>query len=164
MANVTKTKDATCIQCGTPIKIHIYASPKVAKCDVCKNNVTKTIMHNQDDDMNVYGERTTGPRIDGAPNPALQNLACPYHPDKRMDIIGVIKNDHWGDIVSFQCRAKGCWTVVQISEQARKSGPWRTTVDGTSFEPDDVLEHLKEGKMDEWCEERNVEQRHTTGL
>lgn len=166
-----RTKPAKCVVCGKDIEITVFGSLKTCKCDECKGGnikaATPTTEAKEDTTERhetVYGEKMTGPRIDGKPNKALRNLCCPYHPQHPMDIVGVIKNDHWGDIVSFQCRQKGCYAVVQISEQSKMSGPLRTTACGTSFEQDDLVETLREGKMDDFCEQRGIEQRHTTGL
>jgi hypothetical protein len=160
-----KTKDGVCVVCTKPIKVHKFVSLKTCKCDDCKTNKTrKAEPVNTSDQETAYGESTAGPRIDGKPNKALMKLCCPYHPADPMDIVGVIKNDKWGDIVSFQCRERGCHAVIQITEQAKMSSPWRTTADGTSFEPDDLIETLRQGKMEEWCDERGIEQKQTTGL
>lgn len=168
MGKVTKQKDAVCVGCGKVIQINVLASLKTAKCDECKGGKRQDVPRETDGEeaehTTAYGESLVGPRIDGKPNRALARLCCPYHPHRQMDIIGVIKNDHWGDIVSMQCRERGCWTVVQISEQARNVGPWRTTVDGTSFEPDDLLGYLNNGRMNEWADEHDVEVKHTKGL
>lgn len=168
MAKVTKQKDATCIDCGKTIQINVLASLKTARCEDCKGGnkveVSRGTQEGGDDVRTAYGEAMTGPRIDGRPNKALAKLGCPYHPHKVMDVIGVIKNDHWGDIVSLQCREKGCYALVQISEQSRMSGPFRTTVDGTSFEPDDLVETVRTGNLEEWAEARDVEVRYTKGI
>jgi hypothetical protein len=179
MGKVTKMKDAVCIDCGVAIEINVLASLKTARCAVCKTGGKFADVRYDDEPaavadpvdepepagrVTVYGESMTGPRIDGAPNKALARLACPYHPHKTMNVIGVIRNDHWGDIVSMQCREKGCWTVIQISEQSRISGPWRTTVDGTTFEPEDLLESVRGGSLSDWAREREIEVKQTKGI
>ena len=162
-----KTKQAECIECGEVITISLFASAKKARCDECKKDRKKNkksdqqnhLIQKADDDISTIDENTgltRGARIDGRPNKALENLSCPYHPDKKMKLIGVIKDDMWGDIVTLQCREEGCWLVVEISEQSRRTGPLRTKSHGIGVEPDlpaeEVKKLLAEGKLSKWWE------------
>lgn len=144
-----KMKDAQCMMCGDNIKIHIYASAKKAICDGCKSQDTDIV-----EDLPTKDD-LKGPRIDGKPNKALRKLCCPHHADTPMQVIGVIKGD-WGDLISLQCRIKGCWTLVQISEQQAKMGhPLRTKCHGDGYEkdPDALIQHLEHGTLHRWKEE-----------
>lgn len=158
MAKVTKTKDAICNVCGESMQINVLASLKTAKCEPCKANkkqAVKVVEHNGN--PSVYGENQNGPRIDGRPNKAFENLGCPHHPQNKMLIIGVVKNELWGDLITLQCRQKGCWTVVNISEQSKRSGPLRTRVHGDGYEVDDIINRLSEDSdetLREWADER----------
>ena len=157
-----RTKDAVCTICGKSIKIHIFASAKTAKCDDCKKGkgkgkpVEKKGQWSSGFDEN----RKYGPRIDGEPNPALARLCCPIHSDKPMKVIGVIKGELWGDIITYQCRVPKCWLVVQISEQSRHAGPLRTRIHGDGLEgdmealTDEILECIKKGELAEWWQKQ----------
>ena len=149
-----KLKDARCIECGKEIQIHIYASAKKCRCDDCKRKRAKRVTQpapTPKPNSSEFFQRKPGPRIDGRPNRALEKLCCPYHPDIPMKIIGVIKSEIWGDIVTLQCRQPGCWLVVNISEQSK--GPLRTKSHGDGYEPDMDPEEIKrllaEGKLSE---------------
>jgi len=126
----TKTKDVECVGCGAEIQVSLFMSAAKAKCESCKKPATP--------DINIDGTYATGigPRIDGAPNEALRLLGCPYHPKTPMSIIGVVKSS-MGDISTFQCREKGCWTLVKISEQ--QTSPVMTSASGIGYEPDDLV-------------------------
>ena len=149
-----KLKDAKCIDCGKEIQIHIYASAKKCRCDDCKRNRGKVKRATQSaptSGPDKFFQNNSGPRIDGRPNRALEKLCCPYHHDVPMKVIGVIRSENWGDIVTLQCRRPGCWLVVSISEQTK--GPLRTKSHGDGFEPDMDPEEIKrllaEGKLSE---------------
>ena len=147
-----KLKDARCIECGKEIQIHIYASAKKCRCDDCKRGRTRrTTQPASTPKPNQFFKGGPGPRIDGRPNRALEKLCCPYHPDTPMKVIGVIRSENWGDLVTLQCRQPGCWLVVNISEQTK--GPLRTKSHGDGFEPDMDPEEIKrllaEGKLSE---------------
>lgn len=174
---VERYKNATCIECGKPIQIHIYASASKARCDECKSGrhgkVSGSVQTSQGDLKPLSTHETQGkphgraerhigtdlvteddlhgPRIDHKPNLALQNLCCPFHHDMPMKIIGVINSPIWGDLVDLQCRHPGCWTRVTISQQNTKMGPVRTTGSGDGFEPDqspeEILERLRTGEI-----------------
>jgi len=124
-----KTKQAICTGCGKQTEVSLFMSALKAKCDDCKTG--------KQPQQGSNGFRPlTGPRIDGHPNAALRNLCCPYHTQKPMSIIGVVKSD-WGDVVTLQCREEGCWLMVKISEQQRSAV--KTTASGLSYTPDDIL-------------------------
>lgn len=145
-----KLKIVECISCGKEVEVSVFASSAKTKCDDCKggNKVTTTMTRNE----NGFDGRKHGPRIDGPlDNDSLNRLCCPHHPDKPMTIIGVIKSD-WGDQITYQCREKGCYTVVQISEQSTM--PLRTRIHGIGFEIDDVFLALQEHKGLRKLEER----------
>lgn len=149
-----KLKDARCIECGKEIQIHIYASAKKCRCDDCKRKGKKRATQSAPaptSSTDEFFQSKSGPRIDGRPNRALEKLCCPYHPDVPMKVIGVIRSENWGDIVTLQCRRPGCWLVVNISEQTK--GPLRTKAHGDGFEPDMDPEEIKrllaEGKLSE---------------
>lgn len=92
----------------------------------------------------AYGEKLSGPRIDGQPNKALARLACPHHPHKMMKVIGVIKSG-WGDMVDLQCQE--CYTRVQITDRPKNGYPVQTTACGTDFEPIEIISALDEGNI-----------------
>lgn len=151
---MSRLKDAKCVECGKEIKINIYASAKKCKCDDCKRGRAKRATRPTPPSKSSLGEffkGDPGPRIDGRPNRALEKLCCPYHPDIPMKIIGVVRSENWGDLVTLQCRQPGCWLVVNISEQTK--GPLRTKSHGDGFEPDMDPEEIKrllaEGKLSE---------------
>lgn len=140
-----ETKTVKCVGCGKDIEVSKFMSALKARCQDCKNSGRRSNSSNSSNNI------SRGPRIDGPPSKALSRLCCPYHPDNRMTVIGVIKSK-WGDIVSLQCRVDGCWTLVQISEQQRHMGPLRSKVHGIGFESDDdvsrFVEHMKNGSVD----------------
>lgn len=149
---MSKLKDAKCVECGKDIQIHIYASAKKCKCDDCKRGIAKHVAQlSQTLNPGEFFQGDSGPRIDGRPNRALEKLCCPYHHDIPMKVIGVIRSEGWGDLVTLQCRRPGCWVVVNISEQTK--GPLRTKSHGDGFEPDMDPEEIKrllaEGKLSE---------------
>lgn len=145
-----KTKIVKCVGCGKDIEVSKFMSALKARCQDCKNGSRRGSSSNT----------SKAPRIDGPPNKALSRLCCPYHPDHRMTVIGVIKSSKWGDIVSLQCRVDGCWTLVQISEQHRHMGPLRSKVHGIGFESEEdvsrFVEHMKNGNVDTLIDTQEV--------
>lgn len=133
---MNKLKDARCVECGKEIQIHIYASAKKCRCDDCKQREKRATQSTPTSSSGEFFQRNSEPRIDGRPNKALEKLCCPYHHDIPMKVIGVIKSENRGDIVTLQCRQPGCWLVVSISEQSQ--GPLRTKSHGIGFEPDNT--------------------------
>ena len=153
---MNKLKDAKFVECGKEIQIHIYASAKKCKCDDCKQGKVRQVTQPAPvpkSSPDGFFQRDPGPRIDGRPNKALERLCCPYHHDIPMKVIGVIRSENWGDIVTLQCRRPGCWLVVNISEQSKHIGPLRTKSHGDGFEPDmdpgEIKRLLAEGKLSE---------------
>lgn len=158
-----KTKDAKCVICGVDFQASLFASLKTCRCDDCKgsrkaedigdiggiNPSIELMAKPQKVAVVDYSEKVNGPRIDGEPNRALARLACPLHPYKQMAVIGVIKSS-WGDILDFQCREKGCYTRVSITERPRNGYPMQTTGCGTDYEPTDALDAIENGNIAEW--------------
>lgn len=157
-----RTKEVNCIDCQEVITVSVFASPKSARCEKCKNtkygksDVVEKAEEPAKSQVDAYGEKISGPRIDGSPNRALARLSCPFHPHVQMTIIGVIKSD-WGDIVDLQCREPRCWTKVSISEQSKNGHAIQTTGCGTDFEPAEVINHLENGTIRDWHNEHKME-------
>jgi hypothetical protein len=71
-----------------------------------------------------------------------------------MSIIGVVKSS-MGDISTFQCREKGCWTLVKISEQ--QTSPVMTSASGIGYEPDDLVNRWPRTDQEEDDNEQDEE-------
>jgi hypothetical protein len=175
-----KTKVCKCVDCGTNVEVSKFMSATKVKCSECKEG-RKTISEPQKEEN---GPTTTPEpqktreiprkakedipiapvgvgRVDGKPNKALMNLCCPFHTYQKMEIIGVIKSEKWGDIVDFQCRVRGCWCKVTISQQNQHIGPVKTTGDGLEYEADEVLEQLKNGNGHDIAVATKIEQKES---
>lgn len=147
-----KTKECACIICGNMVTVSLYASPAKVKCPECAGKATggtkkateapvpidrgsepqkATEIPTEAPEMRIHHNHG---RIDGKPNKALVKLACPYHTDDPMEVVGVIKDAKWGDKVVMQCDL--CGVVVEMMDRNPNRAPIRMTDDGIDFEED----------------------------
>lgn len=154
-----KEKQVSCIDCGKEITVSIFASPKKARCQECKAGGTQP----ESIEEHVQQEEAPAPevieneaeiekpaRLDRQPNKALQNLNCPYCKTP-MTLISVIHSSMWGDMITMQCRNKGCYIKVEINERDRIEAPIKATPCGTGYDvamtPEALLESLAAGDI-----------------
>lgn len=167
-----KTKVCPCVDCGENVEVSKFMSALKVKCEKCKTG-EKPVEVVAEKESNTpppvkaaeVKKEESAPigsgRIDGKPNRALMNLCCPFHPHERMHIVGVIKSERWGDIVDFQCRVRGCWCKVSVSQQNQRIGPVKTSGDGLGWEPDVTIEQIKNGEAREIAEVMGLEVKHS---
>lgn len=160
-----KEKQVSCIDCGKEITVSVFASPKKARCQECKGGGARpeTIEEAPVPAPTTPPERTPAPeaieqettaekpaRLDKQPNKALQNLNCPYCKTP-MTLISVIHSSMWGDMITMQCRNKGCYIKVEINERDRIEAPIKATPCGTGYDvamtPEALLEALAAGDI-----------------
>lgn len=160
-----KEKQVSCIDCGKEITVSIFASPKKARCQECKGGGTRSETP-APAPAAIEQEAPAAPapeaaeqeaattekpaRLDKQPNKALQNLNCPYCKTP-MTLISVIHSSMWGDMITMQCRNKGCYIKVEINERDRIEAPIKATPCGTGYDvamtPEELLDSLAAGDI-----------------
>lgn len=145
-----KEKQVKCIDCGTEITVSLFASPKKSRCNECKGNSTRE-KTTPAPDAAEQGTTTEQPaRLDRQPNKALHNLNCPYCKTP-MTLISVMHSPMWGDMITMQCRNRGCYIKVEINERDKIEAPIMATPCGTGYDiampPEELLEALAAGDI-----------------
>lgn len=145
-----KEKQVNCIDCGKEITVSLFASPKKSKCPECKGNtqgktLTAPVVAIE------QGTTTEQPaRLDRQPNKALHSLNCPYCKTP-MTLISVLHSPMWGDMITMQCRNRGCYIKVEINERDKIEAPITATPCGTGYDiampPEELLEALAAGDI-----------------
>ena len=144
-----KEKQVKCIDCGKEITVSLFASPKKSRCSECKGDNTRTPAP-----AAAAAEHTPNTekpaRVDRQPNKALQNLNCPYCKTP-MTLISVLHSPIWGDMITMQCRNRGCYIKVEINERDKIEAPIMATPCGTGYDvamtPAELLEALAAGDI-----------------
>lgn len=143
-----KEKQAKCIDCGKEITVSLFASPKKTRCSECKGSSTPAPATPAAAEHIPNTEKPA--RLDRQPNKALHNLNCPYCKTS-MTLISVIHSPMWGDMITMQCRNRGCYIKVEINERDKIEAPIMATPCGTGYDvamtPEALLEALAAGDI-----------------
>lgn len=145
-----KEKQVNCIDCGKEITVSLFASPKKSRCPECKNN-TQRKTSPAPATTTEYGTTTEQPaRMDRQPNKALHQLNCPYCKTP-MTLISVMNSPMWGDMITMQCRNRGCYIKVEINERDKIEAPITATPCGTGYDiamsSEELLKALESGDI-----------------